>query len=314
MHCSEFHEWLIHLNRTHDEFYGPYTSVPDPQNFSNFLKMWDLLRPWVVSHYTDTHLYVFSLPLALPVVINTIRRFPQSNLEYFRHRSFSSQVVLLTGSVQSGSVSTEIERDRLEEEEKKEDEKNERRVIKRPHSRSLSKCELSKCAGWSPCEGWSQCVYSQCTLKPCVSMKRRQILRDLFHIIISLTQVTVVPTLSHVPHSRMDTGPWVFFTRVVFRNQTFALVSEDSVRPIDYSVSDNRVVFAPSPTQYSCSSLSHAHMSMGFFHRQTLALVAADSDRTRLFSSTYFFRPLFISSSCPYLTEIERDRSFWITH
>jgi hypothetical protein len=99
MHCSEFHEWLIHLNRTHDEFYGPYTSVPDPQNFSNFLKMWDLLRPWVVSHYTDTHLYVFSLPLALPVVINTIRRFPgfynpTSNIfdtGRSPHRSFSSQ-------------------------------------------------------------------------------------------------------------------------------------------------------------------------------------------------------------------------------
>ncbi len=91
IHCSEFHEWLIHLNRTQGssvvgiqlplsslsivqiesrscpymacnsahndfhfrEFYGPYrdTLVPDTQNFSNFLKMWVLHCPWVVKWY-----------------------------------------------------------------------------------------------------------------------------------------------------------------------------------------------------------------------------------------------------------------------
>jgi hypothetical protein len=30
MYCSEFHEWLIHLNKNHDAFYCPYTLVPDP--------------------------------------------------------------------------------------------------------------------------------------------------------------------------------------------------------------------------------------------------------------------------------------------
>jgi hypothetical protein len=46
IHCSEFHEWLIHLNRKHGFSYCPYSLVPDPSNFSNLLKMWGL-RPWV---------------------------------------------------------------------------------------------------------------------------------------------------------------------------------------------------------------------------------------------------------------------------
>jgi hypothetical protein len=61
MHCSEFQEWLIHLNRKQFQewlihlnrkhfssaFYCPYTLVPDPENFSNFLKLWSLYRRWV---------------------------------------------------------------------------------------------------------------------------------------------------------------------------------------------------------------------------------------------------------------------------
>jgi hypothetical protein len=42
MHCSEFHEWLIHLNRKHGASYCPYSLVPDPDNFSNFMKLWGL--------------------------------------------------------------------------------------------------------------------------------------------------------------------------------------------------------------------------------------------------------------------------------
>ncbi len=34
MHCSEFHQWLIHLN-TNPGVYWPYSLVPDPQNFLN---------------------------------------------------------------------------------------------------------------------------------------------------------------------------------------------------------------------------------------------------------------------------------------
>ncbi len=114
-------------------------------------------------------------------------------------------------------------------------------------------------------------------------------------------------TLTLPTDSARPTDYSVFDDRVVFRNQTFALVSEDSVRPIDYSVSDNRVVFAPSPTPYSCSSLSHAHRSMGFFHRQTLALAAADSERTRFFLPLIFFVLFFflpLARISPKLSEI----------
>jgi hypothetical protein len=47
MHCSEFHEWLIHLNPKQGALYCPYSLVPEPQNFWNFLKLWSLRRPWV---------------------------------------------------------------------------------------------------------------------------------------------------------------------------------------------------------------------------------------------------------------------------
>jgi hypothetical protein len=36
--CSEFHEWQLHLNTKHGALYRPYSLVPDPQNFSIFLK------------------------------------------------------------------------------------------------------------------------------------------------------------------------------------------------------------------------------------------------------------------------------------
>jgi hypothetical protein len=45
MHCFEFHQWLIHLNPKHVALYCPYSLVPDPHNFSNFLKLWGLRRP-----------------------------------------------------------------------------------------------------------------------------------------------------------------------------------------------------------------------------------------------------------------------------
>ncbi len=38
VHCSEFHAWQIHLNTKHGALYCPYSLVPDPQNFSIFLK------------------------------------------------------------------------------------------------------------------------------------------------------------------------------------------------------------------------------------------------------------------------------------
>ena len=53
MHCSEFHEWLIHLNKKHDSFYCPYSLVPDPDNFSNLPKLWNLYRPWVDKEITE---------------------------------------------------------------------------------------------------------------------------------------------------------------------------------------------------------------------------------------------------------------------
>ena len=48
MHCSEFHQWLIHLNK--NCLYCPYSLVPYPQNLLNFHKLWDLFRSWVVSY------------------------------------------------------------------------------------------------------------------------------------------------------------------------------------------------------------------------------------------------------------------------
>ena len=41
------------------------------------------------------------------------------------------------------------------------------------------------------------------------------------------------------------------FIKQIYLNQTFTLPSADSTRPIDYSVSDSKVVFAPAPTPSS---------------------------------------------------------------
>ena len=63
-----------------------------------------------------------------------------------------------------------------------------------------------------------------------------------------------------------------FEIRVSLIKKTLALVS-DSVRHIDYSVSDNRVEFAPAPTPSSYSSLSHPHWHTkvhGFFSQPNL--------------------------------------------
>jgi len=65
----------------------------------------------------------------------------------------------------------------------------------------------------------------------------------------------------------------------IFHNQTFDLPAEDSGRPIDYSESDIRVVFGPSPTPCSYSSLSNVDRSIGLFHNNTFSLVTSDSVR-----------------------------------
>ncbi len=36
MDCSEFHQWLIHLNPKHGALYWPYVLVPNPQNLLKF--------------------------------------------------------------------------------------------------------------------------------------------------------------------------------------------------------------------------------------------------------------------------------------
>jgi hypothetical protein len=64
-----------------------------------------------------------------------------------------------------------------------------------------------------------------------------------------------------------------------FHNQTLTLAVGDFPRPIDYSVSDSRVVFGPTPTPCSWSSFSHPHRSMVFFRNQTSVLPVADSVR-----------------------------------
>jgi hypothetical protein len=71
----------------------------------------------------------------------------------------------------------------------------------------------------------------------------------------------------------------VFFTNKPLSFRTSVVT--DSPRPIDYVVSDNRVVFAPVPTPSSHSSFSRAHRrSMGFFFNQTFTLVTTDSSRS----------------------------------
>jgi hypothetical protein len=51
VHCSEFHEWQIHLNTKHGALYCPYSLVPDPQNFSIFLKCEAFtIRGWIYTN------------------------------------------------------------------------------------------------------------------------------------------------------------------------------------------------------------------------------------------------------------------------
>jgi len=53
IHWSEFHEWLKEICTVH-------SLAPDPQNFSNFLKLWSLCRPWVAKEKTYTWVSVRS--------------------------------------------------------------------------------------------------------------------------------------------------------------------------------------------------------------------------------------------------------------
>ncbi len=106
----------------------------------------------------------------------------------------------------------------------------------------------------------------------------RQILWDPFHIyIIYTSDIIMVFTSSPTPCS--SSSLWDGYRSVGFFRQTFVLVVEDSVRPIDYSVSDSRVVFTPVTTPSSSSSLSDTHRSMDFFRNQTFSLLVTDSAR-----------------------------------
>ena len=85
-------------------------------------------------------------------------------------------------------------------------------------------------------------------------------------------------------------------------------------RPIDYSVSDSRVEFAPAPTPCSRSSLSHAHRSMGLFRNQTFALAAADSARPIDYSVSDIrveFTPAPTPCSCSSLSDAHRSIGFF---
>ena len=47
VYCTEFHEWLIHLNRKHGCFLLPLQFSTGPSKLFKFFKMWSLYHPWV---------------------------------------------------------------------------------------------------------------------------------------------------------------------------------------------------------------------------------------------------------------------------
>ena len=78
-------------------------------------------------------------------------------------------------------------------------------------------------------------------------------------IIITFTPAPTLFSLSSFSYSHRSMG--------FCRNQTFTFVA-DSVRSIDYSVSDI-IVFTPAPTPHSCSSISHVHRFMSRIYHQS---------------------------------------------
>ncbi len=79
----------------------------------------------------------------------------------------------------------------------------------------------------------------------------------------------------------------------------------DSGRPLQYSANEIIIVFTPSPTSCSYSSISHPHRSMGFFRNQTFALVTSDSTRPTdysVFDSRVVFTPAPTPCSCSSLS------------
>jgi len=60
MHCSEFHEWQIHLNRKHGASYCPYSLVPDPKNFQFFFEAFTV-RGWVLAWRNTTEKFATAL-------------------------------------------------------------------------------------------------------------------------------------------------------------------------------------------------------------------------------------------------------------
>jgi hypothetical protein len=102
MHCSEFHEWLIHLNRKHGGVYRPYTLVPNPRNFSNFLKMWGLRRPWVAS-WSEWRLLFCDLKLILFVCIPLLAFYAT----FFRGWVFTKSPLQLLRIAQRSSATPE---------------------------------------------------------------------------------------------------------------------------------------------------------------------------------------------------------------
>jgi hypothetical protein len=84
----------------------------------------------------------------------------------------------------------------------------------------------------------------------------------------------------------------------------------DPVRPTQYITPDIIITFTSAPTPYSCSSLSYGHRFMGFFHRQTSALVT-HSERPidyRVSDRRVVFTPELTPDSCSSPSHTQNSR------
>jgi hypothetical protein len=80
-----------------------------------------------------------------------------------------------------------------------------------------------------------------------LQMKCRDLFPHLKDLVVLIAPAPTECSCSSLSHTHRS--------MVFFRNQTFALATGDSARPIDYSVPDSRVVFAPARKNLSSINL-----------------------------------------------------------
>ncbi len=88
---------------------------------------------------------------------------------------------------------------------------------------------------------------------------------SIYRLIINNNPFAAAPPHAHAPLSRIHTGPWVFFgTKPLPFLST--LPSEDSARPIDYSVSDIRVSSTPFISTQFVRDFNFLQLELFIFH------------------------------------------------